>query len=313
MDSKVNIVTITPSMAASYLDLKPPIQRRLNHTHVKNLMHEMKHGRFQSLHDPIILAKVDHAIYLLNGQHRLAALVKYGKSLPFLVMEIEFDSIDEMNMYYAGIDQGMMRGSSVIGQTVKEVYGLDLTHTELTKIGAAVKFILRNFDSHGPKAPISLQERMIVLLASVYLPVRQNFAGISDTMNKPFMRATVLSVVLTTLAFSRHAIKFWRNVVQMNAETTAERKLATHLLSVSTGNVYGKKKVTYAEDARYVAAYWNMYRAGNIMINRRDKAIIKNGGKIYITDTPFVGEHYSQDDIVRLFENAPNVHVETAY
>lgn len=76
------IETITPAIAATLLK-KNPKNRKLRERHVKRLAHAMTKGQWQINNDAVCIAKNNA---LLNGQHRLAAVVISKVSVPMSVM-----------------------------------------------------------------------------------------------------------------------------------------------------------------------------------------------------------------------------------
>jgi hypothetical protein len=81
--TQVSIIRITPLYAAELLKTNNNI-RPINKEHVQFLYKQMESGNWQFGNDAIVL---DHNGNLVNGQHRLTALVQYGKPLEFLVMQ----------------------------------------------------------------------------------------------------------------------------------------------------------------------------------------------------------------------------------
>lgn len=93
------IMTVTPDMAKEWLADRWPEQRAIRGGHVARLLHDMENGNWKIGPDAILRVKGK----LANGQHRLEALVRYGKPLRFLVMDSNDDEL------YKIIDAGMRR------------------------------------------------------------------------------------------------------------------------------------------------------------------------------------------------------------
>lgn len=79
---KISEVIMTPDMAKSYLD-KNTHNRPLNERHVKFLSVEMQSGRWKSNGDTICL----NGSRLIDGQHRLHAIVESGMAVPVILVE----------------------------------------------------------------------------------------------------------------------------------------------------------------------------------------------------------------------------------
>ena len=86
--------TIDPSMAALYLE-RNEVNRPVRDAHVRKLVRAMKEGSFQQTHQGIAFSKSGQ---LLDGQHRLWAIIEYGDSIKLQVTY----NLDEDAMF--GID-----------------------------------------------------------------------------------------------------------------------------------------------------------------------------------------------------------------
>lgn len=89
MNAQVTIETINPKTALELTKNKLPEQRPLRPGNVSQLMSEMNRGAFRLSCDAICLLKGR----LANGQHRLEAVVKSGKSAPFIVLRTNDEEI----------------------------------------------------------------------------------------------------------------------------------------------------------------------------------------------------------------------------
>lgn len=96
--------TITPEEAQIILDKCNQRNRHMSHYHVEFLASEMKNGRFRDNGDAI---RFDFNGNLIDGQHRLAAIVKSGVPLvdAIIILGLEPDAIDT-------IDSGKKRSAS---------------------------------------------------------------------------------------------------------------------------------------------------------------------------------------------------------
>lgn len=93
------ILTITPNEASKYL-ANNPANRKISEKEVEALASDMREGRWHITHQGIAIGKTGR---LLDGQHRLAAVIKAG--IPVQMM-VTFD-VDESAM--DAIDQGRRR------------------------------------------------------------------------------------------------------------------------------------------------------------------------------------------------------------
>ena len=80
----IEVKVITPELAKDILDNHNNLNRNRNKDHVKALLNNMKQGTWRFNGDTI---RFDRGGELIDGQHRLAALVEFGKPLPMIVVK----------------------------------------------------------------------------------------------------------------------------------------------------------------------------------------------------------------------------------
>lgn len=96
---KTNIETITPALAREYLTRRNK-QRPITASNVKRWVDQMKSGQWTVNNDALTFDEFGN---LINGQHRLSAVVEVGSSFSFLVLRgVPSDSFMTM-------DQGRQR------------------------------------------------------------------------------------------------------------------------------------------------------------------------------------------------------------
>lgn len=89
------IETITPAIALNYLATNIEHQRNVTHSHVTHLRQQMECGQWMMTGEPIIFDELGR---LIDGQHRLRALVAAKKSIEFMVVRgIPHESFMAMN------------------------------------------------------------------------------------------------------------------------------------------------------------------------------------------------------------------------
>lgn len=101
---KSEIILVTPNQAKSWLESKGN-NRKLSLTHVRYLVNEIKSGRWRLTHQGIAFGDDGR---LLDGQHRLAAIIEAGMATNMMV------SYDVPIGEFAIIDRGMPRNISTI-------------------------------------------------------------------------------------------------------------------------------------------------------------------------------------------------------
>lgn len=80
----IEVKEITPELAKDILENHNNLNRNRNKEHVKALLNNMKQGTWRFNGDTI---RFDRDGELIDGQHRLAAIVEFGKPLPMIVVK----------------------------------------------------------------------------------------------------------------------------------------------------------------------------------------------------------------------------------
>ena len=80
----IEVKEITPELAKDILENHNNLNRNRNKEHVKSLLNNMKQGTWRFNGDTI---RFDKDGQLIDGQHRLAALVEFGKPLTMIVVK----------------------------------------------------------------------------------------------------------------------------------------------------------------------------------------------------------------------------------
>lgn len=101
MNTRIEI--ITPDKAKSYLENNYARQRNLSESHIVHLAQQMKAGQWMSNGEPIIFASNGN---LIDGQHRLKAIIRSGVSIETLIVE----GVDEES--FVTINSGKPRSLS---------------------------------------------------------------------------------------------------------------------------------------------------------------------------------------------------------
>lgn len=151
-------LTVTPNLAQAWLKNIHPDQRRLNSERVRSYRENMESGRWTLVPDAIAF---DKRGYLINGRHRLEALVRSNLILTFFV-------VTDMNPEsFVFTDQGQKRTTR---QLLKS-YGKDSQQAEAYRVIAAYPKI-------GETQKVSNQR--LLKIAEAYEPITQqlNLSGV---------------------------------------------------------------------------------------------------------------------------------------
>ena len=115
-----SIELITPEIAQTYID-NQRTNRKIRQAHVSRLVDDMVNGRWQSMSDPI---KFDDKNRLIDGQHRLSAVIKSKIPQKFIVLR----GYNTGSMLL--LDTGLKRKAANIGQ----IRGLDIDNLDCATI-----------------------------------------------------------------------------------------------------------------------------------------------------------------------------------
>lgn len=216
----VQAADVTPEMAAAWLaTLKTELpgghefQRRLREAHVDRLAREMRARRFPP-DTNLKIGRLTGAGYLMNGRHRLTAVVAAGMTASFVVQEVEYTSAAELCDDYARTDIGAkrtMRDALRAHDFFPELTG-DLIF--LQGFAAAMKIRIREFSS-GPAADLRTiaESNDLVIEAMVeYKPHAEALfvALMGGGERKKLVRAPVLAVALETFRYQKQLAEvFW--------------------------------------------------------------------------------------------------------
>lgn len=264
-------VMIDPTGARSILANKLwDRQRPLRSATVANYSRQMNTGQWQPA-SVIRYAVLDGKEYLIDGQHRLQAIVDSSTVQEFVCVYSTVASDEELAALYASIDRGLSRTPfdqlHAIG--LDDYYGWNQTTTNM--IATAVNFIAGGFNESVGRAKLSGLElaEMIetyAVAAEQYVWLYDNTA--SSVIRAGFRRRATASVALVTLkqsvvVYGGHVNDFWLAIANDSPMKTGDpRKLALHHLMLSRvtgGASRGDRRYTSYYSSRYIANCFNAF------------------------------------------------------
>ena len=237
-----DILEITPDLAALFLEERNTGNRRLRESHVRKLAADMKAGRWKETHQGIAFSKAGR---LLDGQHRLAAVVEAG--VPVRMMVTQGVSEDS----YIAMDQGANRSvadatgedwlTNQVGATCRammEAAGLVDRSTSIT-VGQVREFALRFED----------QVRAVDAL----------FIGMGNGLNKAPIRAAVTNGLVAGLdpTVAKGFVEVFRTGIMANGGDVAAvllRNLVVANVRHKSGGS-GDRRDLYLKACRALLAY----------------------------------------------------------
>lgn len=149
---RISSERIDPTTAAMWLAKKNVLNRPMNQVHVSALAASMTDGSWVANGDTIVFSDDDH---LLDGQHRLAAIIKSGVTTTMLIVR--------------GVDQAAF-ATKDIGRRRTSADALSMVGTKNSVLAAATMAVLEWYDSGRPtsKAPRGVAPFRAVDLLKVY-------------------------------------------------------------------------------------------------------------------------------------------------
>jgi hypothetical protein len=293
------VLTVTPQIAQEMLSKNTyERQRFVRPRKVDEYADAMIKGRFEPGTQISFGVVGQEPPRIMDGQHRLRAVIKSGKPQMFVIRVVRYQSEEHLSMAYGHFDQHAKRSVSdnlrAIG--IDSEYGLTTRQTR--HLTSALKDIyVDNFGSsrHGKPMPIEDVRGWIdeyIEAAELYWDIT---AGAPQYMRSSLDRSATMSVALVTakhsvLKFGETRVRdFWLGVAHDDGlSVTDPRKVANrHLLTAVMASGNGKgQRVSTAYSSRYIANCWNAWaEQRSIRV-----AIVKDQDRpIRITGSPFTG------------------------
>jgi hypothetical protein len=265
---------IEAAEAARWLEtMKYEHQRTIRKHHVEELAEEMRRGKFVP-GTQIRIASYQGRMMLVDGQHRLAAVVASGLPQTFTILEVEAKSEAEVAWMYGYTDIGMRRTASDLYSALELTEEFGISRTDVNNLSAAVIFMasgcLRNKSGNSP-----IHRDDVVSYMRTYAPYMKQYVELifqCDTrMRNASTRAASLSIALLSLRFSLpyaesrgepSVVEFWRGVIFDDGIQIGDaRKVANrHLLgSTMLGNGIVGAATTPAYSSRYLVKCFQAY------------------------------------------------------
>jgi hypothetical protein len=188
---KIRYQLITPQIAADWLREHNTSNRKLRDSAVRSLAGDMAAGEWIQNHQGIAFGESGR---LLDGQHRLAAIVRSGASIPFLV----FDQVPEKppgksQTTMDTIDRGAPRS---IGDLLKLQHGIEKYETFVAALSTSL-FDISLTSVKIRKCKMTLRGTLAILEITAE-PIRWLCE------NRPTMRGFNSSAVLAPFAYAHH-------------------------------------------------------------------------------------------------------------
>jgi hypothetical protein len=293
---RILVVYVTPEIAEKWLaNYLYHHQRSMRSWQVEALAREMQQGTF--IPDTVIRFSVEPSgVSIIDGQHRLQALIRSGCSQRFVVVFTPSETPVQTASMYGHIDLSLRRTMSDLFATLELDRELGLTVTQINLVSTAVAFMADNFNrNRGVSRSSAVQ--WIRIFAKPAQRYFLTIAGRDRSVGRPALRSATLSVALATYMWSTRKYggeridDFWHGALLDDglAANDPRKHVYRHLLTVGMpgGGTLGDKTSSPGVSARFIAYCFNMFiRNRQLTIARPPSA----DQPIAISGTPYNGK-----------------------
>lgn len=274
---KSRVMLVTPEMAAEWIATMPyEHQRNVRRWQVIRLAGVMADGQFIP-GTTIRIAHLNGERYLLDGQHRLYAVVKAGIPQVFNVLEEWPNDANAVAMTYGNLDCGIGRDQADLFSALDLSRHTGLTSTQINHLAPAMEFIASGMITTKKAKGFtdrSLRLRMIRAYAPYMRQFAEIIAGHDRLIHESLDRSYVIAVAMLSLRFSHpyavardtpSVLEFWEGtvfddgIVLGDPRKVANRHLLTTTMSNSSKSSGKRTHITGAYGARALAACFNAY------------------------------------------------------
>lgn len=255
---------ITPEWAATILaTMNWERQREIRASWVEKLKMAMLKGELTFI--SLVFAEFpDGKLILVDGQHRLSALVEIGRPFPATVVTHRVTTTDELGKLYLKFDRPQARGPETHLKALGVFDETSVPPNFVRRMGGAVAMIATGF-ARGYRQTSSMVERTNDVRA--WLPEIEAYHkilyGVSPQVQRRLMRQAVVAVALVTIRYQPGlAESFWTKTAtqEMLGADDPRKRLFTWLDENTVfRNKRGLSEIAYS---LYVATAWNAFAEG---------------------------------------------------
>lgn len=269
-------LTVTPEMAKKMLETCIfENQRQVRVYHVHRLASEMTGGRFwpgTSIH----FVQTPTGNVLVDGQHRLAAVIESGMPIEFTVVTHENGYENSVAKAYTRLDAGLPRTVEDKFRAYDLAEKTGFTPTKLQRVASAAQLIAAGYTSPQRGGRLAYDDlQAAIIYYSQY--ARQYFEIVNespDSISDSLLRGSSVALGITTLAGCDDvavAIDFWRGVAFDDGLHVGDpRKMLNRWLIESSergGHKVGGAKTW--QSCRVIASVWDAF------IQKREVKLIR--------------------------------------
>lgn len=294
IENHSRIMEVDAILAEKMLTHLHPDQRKVNTRRVTRYALAMKNGGWSPLSESIVFGRVgDKGEYvLLNGQHRLLAVIESGVAIKFTVEYATFDSDESMRHAYALLDGGLERNEEARIKAVGVHDNIGVTASIARKGLAAIKLIAWDFD-HAASNNVDRavwtslydEEKALLFFKNEIRGYYKAIQSARKTLLSSLLTRPVMAIGLVTFKYAQFdAHNFWNAVAY-----PLELKRGAPEFAL---NEYLKDDYRVGTNAdilphcKRIAAAWNAYAQGRTISSLR----AVDGTNIQVACTLFDGK-----------------------
>lgn len=291
----LDIIDVTPAIARAWLErMRFPNQRPVREHHVRFLANEIALGRFRL--SSIDIRTLGDQDYLVNGQHRLHAVIRANATVPMVVVRRRASELEEVARDYAAFDRGLIRShvDGLMGYGLTDETGLN--SKQIKAMSGAAPQILAGFQPGGiqGRSGVSTQERagFVRAWSSFGLLACATIGEANVTRVRRLYNAPYFSVALVTFRYDPdRAEAFWGRLAENDGLRKGDPEQG--LIDFVVDKAAHSGRQAYA--SRAAAACWNAAHQGRML---RQVKVMDPTAPIRILGTPFDGtDHLAYADL----------------
>jgi len=258
---------LTPEFAAELLAQLHPNQRRLREWHVAILATAMEEGRWRWTADPI---KLDVQLRVVDGQHRLAAIVKSGVTLKDVLIAVVEDE-----HAIRSIDQGL-------GRSLGDLLSTEGLPSVPRTISGAI--IAEHFEWANWRRRLDREQQLALIKSFEFMQECRSLRSSSPRGAYIFTVGPLSGAIRCMRANQSAAIEFFRAVFSMNpviyGEPNDQARLLYTWLQIGPRDGKPSTEPTIREGAWKAVRAWNAWRKGE----RLTRLVYKKGSPIPVAE-----------------------------
>ncbi len=288
---KTDAIEVTPELAKEWIENNLySRQRPLRKDHVRFIAEQMRKGQFAA-GTQLYFAGLKNRLHLIDGQHRLNAIVMSEISIPFVVTINHVNTEGEVAWLYTAFDRQLTRSPSAAVWAVQPAGVEGWKKWQIDVFVGALNLVCQGFTG---RTKVGIPEILFGLddwapYAKEYLNLIE---GADKDIGKKLRRKPSLAVGMSTLRFAKGISPnapddFWCQVAEDDGLSANDPRKHLHkrLLTLDIPSP-GSATIVRVDDTSIIklcTAAWNSYANNRVM----GKLVVSRTRKYPILYTPF--------------------------